>query len=78
MAKEGYQRDVRGEGDPHVMGGLIFAAKCGENCLTLLVIFSLKVTAKLQSQTWEVADNNDPDGNCHYFECLRALYIEGK
>jgi hypothetical protein len=25
-----------------------------------------------------VADNNDPDGNCHYFECLRALYIEGK
>jgi len=30
-----------------VMGGLIFAAKCGENCLTLLVTFSLKVTAKL-------------------------------
>jgi hypothetical protein len=51
MAKEGYQRDIRGEGDPHVMGGHIFAAKCGENCLTRLVIFSLKVTAKLQSQT---------------------------
>lgn len=30
-----------------VRGGLIFAAKCGENCLTVLVTFSLKVPAKL-------------------------------
>lgn len=30
-----------------VRGGLIFAAKCGENCLTVLVAFSLKVPAKL-------------------------------
>ena len=30
-----------------VRGGLIFAAKCGENCLTDLVTFSLKVPAKL-------------------------------
>jgi len=52
MAKEEYQRVIKGgKQDPHVMGGLIFAAKCGENCLTLLVTFSLKVTAKLQSQT---------------------------
>lgn len=30
-----------------VRGGLILAAKCGENCLTVLVTFSLKVPAKL-------------------------------
>jgi len=27
------------------------AAKCGENCLTVLVTFSLKVPAKLQKNT---------------------------
>jgi hypothetical protein len=30
-----------------VSGGLIFAAKCGENCRMVLVTFSLKVPAKL-------------------------------
>lgn len=30
-----------------VRGGLILAAKCGENCLTVRVTFSLKVPAKL-------------------------------
>lgn len=30
-----------------VCGGLIFAARCGENCLTVLVTFSLKEPAKL-------------------------------
>lgn len=29
-------------------GGLIFAAKCGEKCLIVLINFSLKVAAKLQ------------------------------
>jgi hypothetical protein len=28
-------------------GGLIFAAKCGEKCLMVRIIFSLKVAAKL-------------------------------
>uniref|UniRef100_A0A1J3E6F8 Uncharacterized protein n=1 Tax=Noccaea caerulescens TaxID=107243 RepID=A0A1J3E6F8_NOCCA len=28
-------------------GGLIFAAKCGEKCLIVLIILSLKVAAKL-------------------------------
>lgn len=32
----------------YVRDGLILAAKCGENCLTVLVTFSLKVPAKLQ------------------------------
>lgn len=42
----------------HIIGGLIFAAKCGDICLTLLVIFSLKVTAKLQvSQKKRICDD---------------------
>lgn len=45
--KKDIKEILEGNGDPHVMGGFILAAKCGENCLTLLVIFSLKVTAKL-------------------------------
>ena len=32
----------------YVRGGLILAAKCGENFLTVRVTFSLKVPAKLQ------------------------------
>lgn len=42
--------DLLADGRPRitgVRGGLIFAAKCGENCLTVLVTFSLKVPAKL-------------------------------
>lgn len=35
----------------YVSAGLIFAAKWGENCLTVLVTFSLKVPAKLQEQS---------------------------
>ena len=32
-------------------GGLIFAAKCGEKSLIVLINFSLKVAAKLQKAT---------------------------
>jgi hypothetical protein len=59
--------------DPHVMGGLIFAAKCGENCLTVLVTFSLKVTAKLQSQTWEMVNNRCPDENYHFLSVYKNI-----
>lgn len=31
----------------NMWGGLIFAAKCGENCLMVRIAFSLKVAAKL-------------------------------
>ena len=66
--------------DPHVMGGLIFAAKCGENCLTLLVTFSLKVTAKLQSQTWAVVNNSCPDENYQKKknQCIRTFWEYGQ
>lgn len=40
-------RDSKKRTFTYVSGGLIFAAKCGENRLTVLVTFSLKVPAKL-------------------------------
>ena len=64
--------------DPHVMGGLIFAAKCGENCLTLLVTFSLKVTAKLQSQIWAIVNNSCPDENYHFCQRIRTFWEYGQ
>lgn len=42
--------DFLADGRPRITGicgGLIFAAKCGENFLTVLVTFSLKLAAKL-------------------------------
>lgn len=40
-------------------GGLIFAAKCGENCLMVRIAFSLKVAAKLPKRATQITTTHE-------------------